>query len=115
MWNVNRSWTRWTSPNTPICPRAQVWARELDEGRWWCPESTMYRILRAAGQSGDRRARLTRTTVPRTAGAAWLSWGFESFDTVAEVTQYWAPSTSVKTGRRPVRCTLSYEGGTRAP
>jgi hypothetical protein len=28
-------------------------ARELDEGRWWCSESTMYRILRAANQSGE--------------------------------------------------------------
>ncbi|WP_433619298.1 IS3 family transposase [Dactylosporangium sp. CA-139114] len=38
---------------------AQVWARELDEGRWWCSESTMYRILRAAGQTGERRAQAT--------------------------------------------------------
>ncbi len=27
----------------------QVWARELDEGRYWCSESSMYRIARAAG------------------------------------------------------------------
>jgi putative transposase len=33
----------------------QVWARELDEGRYWCSVSTMYRITRAAGQSGERR------------------------------------------------------------
>ncbi len=33
----------------------QVWARELDEGRYWCSVSTMYRIARAAGQSTERR------------------------------------------------------------
>ncbi len=34
----------------------QVWARELDEGRYWCSESSMYRIARDAGQSRERRA-----------------------------------------------------------
>jgi putative transposase len=34
----------------------QVWARELDAGRYWCSVSTMYRIARAAGQVGERRA-----------------------------------------------------------
>jgi putative transposase len=33
----------------------QVWARELDEGRYWCSESSMYRIARDAGQSRERR------------------------------------------------------------
>jgi transposase InsO family protein len=33
----------------------QVWARELDDGRYHCSVSTMYRIARAAGHSGDRR------------------------------------------------------------
>jgi len=33
----------------------QVWARELDEGRYWCSISTMYRIARAAGQVRERR------------------------------------------------------------
>ncbi len=33
----------------------QVWARELDEGRYWCSVSTMYRIARAAGQVRERR------------------------------------------------------------
>jgi len=33
----------------------QIWARELDEGRYWCSTSTMYRIARAAGQSRERR------------------------------------------------------------
>jgi putative transposase len=38
---------------------AQVWARELDAGRYWCSESTMYRILREHGQVGERRAQAT--------------------------------------------------------
>jgi putative transposase len=33
----------------------QIWARELDEGRYWCSASSMYRIARAAGQSRERR------------------------------------------------------------
>jgi len=33
----------------------QVWARELDAGRYHCSMSTMYRITRAAGQSRERR------------------------------------------------------------
>ncbi len=37
----------------------QVWARELDEGRYWCSESSMYRIARAAEQSRERRAQAT--------------------------------------------------------
>ena len=34
---------------------AQVYARELDEGRYWCSPRTMHRILHDAGQSGERR------------------------------------------------------------
>jgi transposase InsO family protein len=37
----------------------QVWARELDEGRYWCSMSTMYRIARAAGQVRERRRQAT--------------------------------------------------------
>ncbi|MCK9901688.1 DDE-type integrase/transposase/recombinase [Frankia sp. Cpl3] len=37
----------------------QVWARELDAGRYWCSLSTMYRIARAAGQARERRAQAT--------------------------------------------------------
>jgi transposase InsO family protein len=42
-------------------PPAQVWAGELDEGRYHCSESTMYRIriLREAGQNGERRRQAT--------------------------------------------------------
>jgi transposase InsO family protein len=37
----------------------QVWTRELDEGRYWCSLSTMYRIARAAGQVCERRRQAT--------------------------------------------------------
>jgi putative transposase len=37
----------------------QVWARELDEGRYWCSARTMYRILAAADMAGDRRRQAT--------------------------------------------------------
>lgn len=33
----------------------QVWARELDNGRYHCSVSTMYRVARAAGQTRERR------------------------------------------------------------
>lgn len=33
----------------------QVWARELDEGRYWCSARTMYRVLAAAEMTGERR------------------------------------------------------------
>ncbi|MDK0517600.1 IS3 family transposase [Streptomyces sp. ML-6] len=36
-------------------PPAQIWARELDAGRYHRSISTMYRILREKGQSGERR------------------------------------------------------------
>jgi transposase InsO family protein len=38
---------------------AQVYARELDEGRYHCSVSTMYRILREHGQAGERRRQAT--------------------------------------------------------
>ncbi|WP_432043384.1 hypothetical protein [Streptomyces cadmiisoli] len=36
-------------------PPAQIYARELDEGRYHRSERTMYRILKTAGQDGERR------------------------------------------------------------
>ena len=33
----------------------QIWARELDEDRYYCSMSSMYRIARAAGQTRERR------------------------------------------------------------
>ena len=47
------------SPEYAELPPAQVWARELDEGRYWCSARTMYRILRDAGQCGERRRQAT--------------------------------------------------------
>ncbi|WP_328469567.1 hypothetical protein [Streptomyces sp. NBC_00448] len=40
-------------------PPAQIWARELDAGRYHCSVSTMYRILREHSQSGERRRQAT--------------------------------------------------------
>lgn len=42
--------------NLSIC---QIWARELDEDRYHCSMSSMYRIARRAGQSRERRALAT--------------------------------------------------------
>jgi putative transposase len=38
---------------------AQVWARLLDDGIYLCSQSTMYRILRSAGESRERRRQAT--------------------------------------------------------
>ena len=38
---------------------AQVWARLLDDGQYLCSISTMYRLLRAAGECGERRRQRT--------------------------------------------------------
>jgi len=48
-----------TSPTYRDLAIGQVWARELDEGRYWCSISTMYRIARAAGQVRERRSLAT--------------------------------------------------------
>ena len=37
----------------------QIWARELDEGRYLCSASSMYRIARRAGQTRERRRQAT--------------------------------------------------------
>ena len=34
----------------------QVWARELDEGRFWCSQSSMYRIARGVCGTTPLRA-----------------------------------------------------------
>lgn len=49
--------------NSPECaelPPAQIWARELDAGRYHCSVSTVYRILRERGQCGERRRQATQ-------------------------------------------------------
>lgn len=58
--------TLMNSPRYAELPPAQIWARELDEGRYHCSIRTMYRILEAAGQSGERRRQATHPsrTVP---------------------------------------------------
>jgi len=38
---------------------AQVWARELDAGRYYCSISSMYPILRATGEVRERRSQAT--------------------------------------------------------
>ena len=38
---------------------AQTWATLLDEGTYWCSMSTMHRLLRAHGASGERRRQAT--------------------------------------------------------
>jgi putative transposase len=43
---------------------AQAWATLLDEGTYLCSVSTIYRILRANGAAGERRAQATHP--PRT-------------------------------------------------
>ena len=40
------------------CAPAQVWATLLDEGRYLASERTMYRILAAQGEAGERRNQL---------------------------------------------------------
>jgi putative transposase len=37
----------------------QIWIRELDENRYWCSLSSMYRIAAAAGQTRERRRQAT--------------------------------------------------------
>ncbi|WP_181446899.1 IS3 family transposase, partial [Streptomyces sp. NTH33] len=53
-------------------PPAQIWARELDAGRYHCSVSTMYRILREKGQTGERRRQATHPakTVPELVATA---------------------------------------------
>ncbi|RGC68210.1 Integrase core domain protein [Micromonospora sp. MW-13] len=66
---------------------AQVWARELDQGRYWCSQSTMYRILRDAGESRERRRQATHParTIPqlvaRGPSQVW-SWDITRLKTV---------------------------------
>ncbi|MEV6576407.1 hypothetical protein [Streptomyces sp. NPDC051577] len=53
-------------------PPAQIWAPELDAGRYHCSISTMYQILRGKGQSGERRRQATHParTVPELVATA---------------------------------------------
>jgi putative transposase len=44
---------------------ATVWATLLDEGRYLCSQRTMYRLLAAEGESGERRAQLAHPAYAR--------------------------------------------------
>jgi len=44
---------------------AQVWATLLDEGRYLASERTMYRLLEASGEVGERRDQLTHPPYER--------------------------------------------------
>jgi putative transposase len=44
---------------------AQVWATLIDEGRYLASERTMYRLLEAAGEGGERRDQLTHPPYER--------------------------------------------------
>ncbi|HLI23598.1 MAG TPA: IS3 family transposase, partial [Acidimicrobiales bacterium] len=58
---------------------AQIWARLLDDGIYLCSISTMYRLLRAAGESRERRRQRTHPArkkpelIARRPNAVW-SW-----------------------------------------
>ena len=60
----------------------QIWARELDEGRYLCSMSTMYRIARSAGQTRERRRQATHPAkikpelLARAPSQVW-SWDIE--------------------------------------
>ena len=53
------------SPRFAEASVAQTWATLLDEGTYWCSQSTMHRILRAAGAGGERRRQATGPTRAR--------------------------------------------------
>lgn len=44
---------------------AEVWATLIDEGRYLCSERTMYRLLKEAGENGERRNQLTHPAYQR--------------------------------------------------
>lgn len=76
-------------------PPAQIWARELDAGRYHCSVSTMYRILRERGQAGERRRQATHPakTVPEllaTAPSQVFTWDITKLAGPAKGTWYQA-------------------------
>ena len=54
-----RSWTRCTRPRFADLAPAEVWAILLDEGTYLGSQSTFYRLLRAAGETRERRRQAT--------------------------------------------------------
>jgi len=67
---------------------ASVWATLLDEGSYLCSPSTMYRLLRAQGETGDRRrhathpARVKPELVATAPNQCW-SWDIERHEAPA--------------------------------
>ena len=56
---------------------AQVWATLLDEGRYLASERTMYRLLEAKGEVGERRDQLRHPAYQRPellADSPWVRW-----------------------------------------
>ena len=82
-----------TSPAYRDLAIGQVWARELDEGRYWCSISTMYRIARAANQVRERRrlashpARVRPELVAHRPSQVW-SWDITALKGPAKGTWY---------------------------
>lgn len=59
-----------------------MWACELDEGRYWSSQRTMYRILAAAGQGGERRRQAThppRAIPELVAEAPNVVWSWDTY------------------------------------
>ena len=69
-----------TSPRFAEASVAQTWATLLDEGTYLCSQSTMHRLLRAAGAAGDRRRQATHPPRARpelTATAPGQVWSWD--------------------------------------
>jgi putative transposase len=73
---------------------AQVWATLLDEGRYLASERTMYRLLEAGGEVGERRNQLTHPPYERPellaerANEVW-SWDISKLKGPAKWTSYY--------------------------
>ena len=68
------------SPRFAEASVAQTWATLLDEGTYWCSQSTMHRILRAAGLGGDRRRQASHPTRARPELVASAALGVWTWD-----------------------------------
>ena len=77
-------------PEFADLPPAQIWARLLDAGVYLCSIVTMYRLLRALGESRDRRgqrthpARVKPELVARAPLAVW-TWDIERHEALLTV------------------------------
>jgi putative transposase len=55
--SAKASWTCCTGPEHADLAVVKVWSRTLDDGTYLCSQSTMRRLFRANGESGERRRR----------------------------------------------------------